>query len=129
MRESRRGWCLFPNHERRAIVQQRDIEEYHLLKNAKSAAAQRFTEAQKEYAARPGRSVGKYGYDRAARDLARLRQEKGKAVRNFRQKESYIKRLLAGGATVETGIHTVAIERRQRVGVLSPVEYDQLKVC
>jgi hypothetical protein len=128
LRESRRGWCQFPNRERRAIVQQRDIEEFFLLKNAKCAAAKRFAEARKDYEKRPGRSVGKYGYDREAKELEQLRKEKAEALKNFRRKETYLKRLLAGGATVESGIHTVEIERRQRVGAMSPVEYDQLRV-
>jgi hypothetical protein len=127
--DGKRGACPFPNRERRKCVQQRDIEEWHYLRNTRNAAAKRFAEARKEYEKRPGRSVGKYGYDRGAKELEDLRKTRAAASRNFRAKANYIKGLLANGATVESGFHTVTVERRSRVGFMSPVEYDQLKVC
>jgi hypothetical protein len=73
-------------------------------------------------------SVGKYGYDRVGRELARLRCERLQAAKRWKAKRDYLRRLLGLGATIEKGIHTVALERRQRIGLITPTEYQQLRV-
>jgi hypothetical protein len=103
--------------------------EYQLLKREKNEAARRYAEARNKYEREPGRSVGKYGYDLLKRDLDAARREKSEKLAAFVAKEKYLKRLLDEGATIEAGVFTLSVERRRRAGVMSPVEYEQLKVC
>ena len=126
---AKRGRCPDGPRERRRLIQQLDLIDLKVLRREKCAAMRRYAEAKYVYDRQPGRSVGKYGYDQAKRELERLRKERAAAVAACKEKEEYVRRLHAAGAAIEEGAHTVVIERRRRAGLGCPVEYDQLRVC
>jgi hypothetical protein len=126
---AKRGRCPDGPRERRRLIQQLDLIDLKVLRREKTAAERRYAEAKRAYDRQPGRSVGKYGYDRAKRELTLLRNERAAAVAACKEKEEYVRRLHAAGAAIEEGAHTVVIERRRRAGMGCPVEYDLLRVC
>lgn len=109
----------------RGLIRQVELERFFFLGRRKREAETAYELARH---ANHRLAISKYGFDRAAADLRRLSLERKRARKAWQEERRELARRLDDGAEVEIGVHTIQLDRRQRVGVWAPVEYQQLSV-
>jgi hypothetical protein len=109
----------------RAIIRQAEIERFFLLGRKKREAEAAYQRARRD---NHRLSISKYGFDRAAAEERRRGAERYRARKAWQELRHELARRLDEGAEVEAGVHTIRLDRRQRVGVAVPTEYKRLWV-